>query len=145
VKFAAGLFLVQIALGAGFAESAAPPEIVRISSTSGPEGTRLQITGKNLQEVTAVLFGRNSADFKLISAETLIAIVPHRTPTSAVTVVAPTGRASSPFPFVVVNDPRVPGNPATRPVMSTPLLRRRGSVRCCSGGIAIADTRVSRL
>jgi IPT/TIG domain len=142
VKLLAGLFLAWIVLGAGFTESPAAPEIVRISLTSGPEGTHLQISGKNLQEVTAVLFGTSAADFKLISSEKLIAIVPHRTSSSTVTVIAPHARASSPFPFVVVNDPRVPEEVSYKAgyVNSVPAPVGFGSVLLW--GIAIADTRV---
>jgi len=122
--------------------SAELPEILRISPTSGPEGTRVQIAGKNLRAVTSVLFGKTSAGFKLVSDELLIAIVPHRTPTSTITVLTPAARASSPFAFVVVNDPRVPDEVSykTGYVNSVPAPVGFNSVLLW--GIAIADSRV---
>jgi hypothetical protein len=87
---------------------AAQPEIRGISPTSGPEGTRVEISGKNLQNISAVLFGTTQAVFDSVSAERLIAIVPHKVPTSIVTVITPQGRSSSSFAFVVSNDPRIP-------------------------------------
>ena len=84
------------------------PGIFRISPTSGPEGSRVEITGKNLQGASAVLLGASSAYFSIISPETLVTLIPHKSITSTITVVTPQGRASSPFAFVISNDPRVP-------------------------------------
>lgn len=78
--------LLYAALGRAVSDA---PEILRISPTSGPEGARVQIVGRNLQQTSAVLFGATSSAFKLISSEKLIAIVPHRTATSTITVVTP--------------------------------------------------------
>ncbi len=119
------------------------PEITRISPTSGPEGTRVEITGRNLREVSRVVFGTTGADFKIISAEELIAIVPHRTATSVITLIAPQTRAASPFAFVVESDPRVPDEASYKAgyVNSTPAPEGFSSVLLW--GIAIADTRVS--
>ncbi len=118
-------------------------EITRISPTSGPEGIRVEITGKNLQQVRRVVFGTTGTDFKLISSEELVAIVPHRTTTSVITVITPQARAASPFPFVVLNDPRVPEEASYKAgyVNSTPAPEGFSSVLLW--GIAIADTRVS--
>ncbi|MGB7585383.1 MAG: IPT/TIG domain-containing protein, partial [Terriglobales bacterium] len=120
------------------------PEIARISPTSGPEGTRVEITGRNLQEANRVVFGASVADFKLISAEKLIAIVPHRTATSVITVITPQARVASPFAFVVSDDPRVPDEASYKAeyVNSTPAPEGFSSVLLW--GIAIADTRVKR-
>jgi hypothetical protein len=84
------------------------PEILRILPTSGPEGTRVEVTGKNLQEASAVYIGTTNSAFSLVSPEELITIIPHKSVTSTITVVTPRGRASSPFAFVISNDPRVP-------------------------------------
>jgi len=119
------------------------PEIIRISPTSGPEGSRVEITGRNLREVSRVVFGTTGADFKTISAEELIAIVPHRTATSVITLIAPQARAASAFSFVVSNDPRVPEEASYKAgyVNSTPAPEGFSSVLLW--GIAIADTRVA--
>ncbi len=125
------------------AGSEGSPEITRISPTSGPEGTRVEITGRNLRDVSRVLFGATGADFKMISAEELIAIVPHRTVTSIITVITPRVRAASPVSFVVSNDPRVPDEASYKAgyVNSTPAPEGFSSVLLW--GIAIADTRVT--
>jgi hypothetical protein len=126
----------------GLAGSGPEPEIVRISPTGGPEGTRVEISGRNLQEVKRVVFGTADSDFKIISAEELVAIVPHRTATSAITVMARQARVESPSAFVVLNDPRVPEEASYKAgyVNSTPAPEGFASVLLW--GIAIADTRV---
>jgi hypothetical protein len=118
------------------------PEIIGISPTSGPEGTRVEITGRNLQGVSRVVFGTTGADFKMISAERLTTIVPHRTATSAITLIAPKARVASPFAFVVLSDPQVPEEASYKAgyVNSTPAPEGFSSVLLW--GIAIADTRV---
>ena len=68
-------------------------QIVRISPTGGPEGTRVTVIGKNLQETSAVLFGEVRSDFKIISPDELVVLVPHNTSTSPLTVVTPQGRS----------------------------------------------------
>ena len=119
------------------------PEILRISPTSGPEGTRVEISGINLQGVTAVFFGSNNSSFKLISPEKVIAIVPHRALTAAITVNSGQARASSPFPFVVLNDPRVPDEVSYKAGYVNPNHAPPGFSSVMLWGIAIADTRVS--
>src|SRR5580658_819984 len=84
------------------------PEIFRISPTSGPEGSRVEIAGKNLQEASAVFLGAASSTFTLVSPQQIITLIPHKSVTSTITVVTPRGRASSPFAFAMLNDPRIP-------------------------------------
>lgn len=100
----AGLLLLSISL----AGQSGLVQIVRISPTGGPEGTRVTVMGKNLQETSAVLFGEVRSDFKIISPDELVVLVPHNTSTSPLTVVTPQGRSRSPFAFSLVNDPRIP-------------------------------------
>ncbi len=119
------------------------PAISAISPTRGPEGTRVQIVGSGLQGVSAVLFGSTPSTFKIVSAEKIVAIVPHRSSTSKIAVVGPRGRIESPALFLVDNDPRIPEevsykagyiNPVPPPIdFHSPLL----------WGIAIADVRVA--
>jgi hypothetical protein len=118
------------------------PEITRISPTSGPEGTRVEIVGRNLQEVSRVNFGTTSADFKLISAEELVAIVPHRTATSAIVVVTRHVQAASSFSFVVSNDPRVPEEASYKSGYVNSTAAPEGFSSVLLWGIAIADTPV---
>ena len=130
-------------LGSAATESHGAPEILRISPTSGPEGTRVGVSGRNLQEVTAVLFGDSNSDFKLVSSDKLIALVPHRTSTVAITAVTSSARASSPFPFVVLNDPRIPEEVSYKSGYVNSVPAPPGFASALLWGIAIADTRVS--
>jgi hypothetical protein len=138
------LFLILCLLAPRFCLAAPgdPPEITRISPTSGPEGTRVEITGRNLQDVSRVVFEKTSADFKVVSPEELVVIVPHRTVTTNIVAMTPQARATSPFPFTVLNDPRVPDEASYKSgyVNSTPPPEGFSSVLLW--GIAIADTRV---
>ena len=137
-----GLAGMLLNLGSAATNSHGGPEILRISPTSGLEGTRVEVSGRNLQEVTAVLFGDSQSGFKLISSDKLVALVPHRTPTSAITVVTPSERASSPFPFVVLNDPRIPGEVSYKSGYVNFVPAPTGFSSAMLWGIAIADTRV---
>ena len=112
------------------------PEILRISPTSGPEGSRVEITGKKLQ------VGTTSSAFKLVSPEELITLIPHKSVTSTITVVTPRGRASSPFAFVISNDPRVPGEVSYKAGYVNPVPPPHDFKSALLWGIAIADTRV---
>jgi hypothetical protein len=118
------------------------PEILRISPTSGPEGSRVEIIGKNLQGASAVLFGSTSSAFTFVSPEELVALIPHKSETSTVTVVTARGRASSPFAFVVSNDPRVPDEVSYKAGYVNAEPRPRNFKSALLWGIAIADTRV---
>lgn len=118
------------------------PEILRISPTSGPEGSRLEITGNNLQNASAVLLGAASSTFSLVSPEELITLVPHKAASSTITVVTPQGLAVSPFAFVVANDPRVPEDVSYKAGYVNPLRPPGAFKSAMLWGIAIADTRV---
>jgi hypothetical protein len=117
-------------------------EIIRISPTSGPEGSRVQITGKNLQEASAVYLGDAGSPFEVVSPDELITLIPHKGVTSTITVVTPQGRASSPFAFVVANDPRVPDEVSYKAGYVNPIPPPRDFKSAMLWGIAIADTRV---
>jgi len=119
-----------------------PAEILRISPTSGPEGTHVEIIGRNLQPVTAVFFGSNTSTFKSVSPEKLIAIVPHRAVASLVAVITSTARAPSPFPFAVINDPRIPEEVSYKTGYINPEPAPPGFSSVMLWGIAIADMRV---
>jgi hypothetical protein len=119
------------------------PEILRISPTSGPEGSRVEITGKNLQQASGVFLGATSSTFKIVSPEELIALVPHKSVTSPITVVTPRGRVASPFAFSVSNDPRVPEEVSYKAGYVNPDPPPFDFKSALLWGIAIADTRVS--
>jgi hypothetical protein len=130
-------------LSIGSATSDLTTEILRISPTSGPEGTRVEVIGRNLQKVTAVLFGDGNSNFKLVSSEKIIVLARHRASTSRITVLTPSGRAPSPFPFVVLNDPRVPDEVSYKAGYINSVRPPAQFSSAMLWGIAIADTRIS--
>ncbi len=118
------------------------PEILRISPTSGPEGSRVAIAGKNLQEASSVWLGATSSVFHFVSPEEIIMLVPHKSLTSTISVVTRGGRASSSFAFVVTNDPRVPDEVSYKAGYVNPVRPPLGFKSVMLWGIAIADSRV---
>ncbi len=124
------------------AAALAQTHVSAISPTSGPEGSRVEISGTNLQNATSVLFGKSPARFKVISAEKMIALVPRWVAEAPVTVLTPQGQAISPIAFVVRNDPRIPDDVGWKGgyVNATPPPWPFHAVLLW--GIAIADTRV---
>ena len=135
----AGLLLLSISL----AGQSGLVQIVRISPTGGPEGTRVTVVGKNLQETSAVLFGEVRSDFKIISPDELVVLVPHNTSTPPLTVVTPQGRSRSPFAFSLVNDPRIPDEVSYKAGYVNSVAQPSDFHSARLWGIAIADTRVS--
>ena len=77
-RLAAGALLAFSGLAVR-AQSQAP-DIFALSPARGPEGTRVEISGKNLGGVSAVRFGGSQAVFAAVSAQTVVAIVPHKVP-----------------------------------------------------------------
>ncbi len=129
--------------GLSVAPQAGPPEVVSISPTSGPEGTRVEINGQNLAGISAVLFGATAAVFQLDSPQKLVAIGPHRVSTSNIVVIVPGGRGASPSPFMVVNDPRIPHEVSYKAGYVNPVSAPANFSSARLWGIAIADTRVA--
>jgi hypothetical protein len=119
------------------------PEILGISPTSGPEGSRVVITGKGMENVSGVLFGRTDSAFTPISSTEIVVLIPHKSITSAITVLSPLGRALSPFAFVVTNDPRVPEEVSYKAGYVNPVRPPDGFKSALLWGIAIADTRIT--
>jgi hypothetical protein len=118
------------------------PRIVSISPTAGPEGSRVEIVGDNLQEATAVLFGKSSATFKVISPGKLVALVPRWVAEDRIVVRTPSGQAASPIAFVARNDPRVPDDVGWKGGYVNPVPPPWHFHSVLLWGIAIADTRV---
>ncbi len=102
----------------------------------------MEISGQNLAGVSEVRFGGSPAVFAAVSSQKLVAIVPHRVPTSSFTVTTPQGRGSSPMVFVVSNDPRIPDEVSYKAAYVNPAPRPAGFGSARLWGIAIADTRV---
>jgi hypothetical protein len=126
----------------GFAQSTAP-SISSFSPRTGAEGTRVEISGVNLQGVSEVLFGISASSFKIISAEKIVAIVPHLTPTSTIKIVSHADRAESAVPFSLVNDPRIPEEVSYKAGYVNPVSRPADFYSAMLWGIAVADTRVA--
>lgn len=81
------------------------PTISAITPTSGPVGSAVVISGKNLATTSAVSFNGTSASFTVNSATQLTATVPMGAPTGAVTVTTPAGTSTSATPFTVTTGP----------------------------------------
>jgi hypothetical protein len=137
-----GWAVISILSAAGVAQSTRP-EILRISPTSGPEGSRVVITGRNLQGASDVTLGASSSIFTVVSPEQVLTRIAHKSVTSPITVVTPLGRASSPFAFVVSNDPRVPSEVSFKAGYVNAIPVPRDFRSAMLWGIAIADTRVT--
>jgi len=120
---------------------ASEPRVEEISPTCGPEGTRVSITGRNLEATSRVLFGRLEATFKLVSPNKVIAIVPRWGTTSPITLSGPEGTAISPIQFVVQNDPRIPEDVGWKSGYVNPVPPPSDFSAVLLWGIAIADTR----
>jgi hypothetical protein len=119
------------------------PAISAISPTRGPEGTRVQIIGVCFQGASAVLFGSTASTFKIISPEKIIAIVPHHSATSKITVVSARGRTESVVSFLVDNDPRIPEEVSYKAGYINPVPPPIDFHSALLWGIAIADVRVA--
>lgn len=143
MKLRAKIVIFGALLGISSAGLSDPPEILRITPTSGPEGTRVEITGRRLDQATTVFFDRSSSTFKVVSSEKIIALVPPRIGNGDVMVVTPEARVVSPFPFVVLNDPRIPGEVKFRAGYINSLPRPPEFSSVLLWGIAIADPRVA--
>ncbi len=128
--------------GLSAAAQVGPPEVLRFSPPSGPEGTRVEVSGKNLTAISAVLFGATAAVFQLVSPEKVVAIVPHQVFSSNIVVVTPQGRGASPSAFVVTNDPRIPDEVSYKAGYVNPVRAPANFSSARLWGIAIADTRV---
>jgi hypothetical protein len=138
-----GLLLGACALFAlpAVAAQSAAPQIVAVTPRNGAEGTRVEVRGKNFQDVSAVLFAATNATFQIISPASLVAIVPHRVGTSRITVITKEGRAQSPVTFIVENDPRIPDEVSYKAGYVNPHGPPEGFTSARLWGIAIADTR----
>jgi hypothetical protein len=89
-----------------------------------------------------VFFGKTASSFEVVSAQKIIAIVPHHGSTSHITFVAPSGRAESSTAFVVTNDPRVPKEVSYKAGYVNPVPPQSDFRSALLWGITIADTRV---
>ncbi|MGA9812751.1 MAG: IPT/TIG domain-containing protein [Terriglobales bacterium] len=124
------------------AAQAGPPEVLGFSPASGPEGTRVEVTGRNLVKISAVSFGGTETVFEPISPEKVVVIVPHRVPSSNIVVITPQGRGTSPSVFVIANDPRIPDEVSYKAGYVNPVPAPADFDSARLWGIVIADTRV---
>jgi len=108
---------------------------------SGAEGTRVTIAGQNLQATSKVSFEKLDATFKIVSPQKVIAIVPRWAKTSSIAVTTPWGTATSPFEFVVRNDPRIPDDVGWKAGYVNPIRPASEFKAVLLWGIAIADSR----
>ena len=136
-------FSSRLCLGMRLSAAAfAQTRVSAISPASGPEGSRVEISGTNLKNATSVFFGKSPAAFKVISAEKLIALVPRWVAEAPITVVTPQGQATSPVAFAVRNDPRIPSDVGWKGGYVNAIPPPWPFHAVLLWGIAIADTRV---
>ncbi len=87
-----------------------PPTIASFSPTNGPVGTSVTIVGTKFNNTTAVQFGGiNAAGFSVSSSAQIVAAVPAGALTGPITVITPSGTASSTAGFSVSSMPIVTG------------------------------------
>jgi hypothetical protein len=109
------LFVITTALPA----QAEPAIISSFSPTSGPVGTSVTINGLHFTGATSVTFNGTSATFTVNSGSKITATVPSGATTGKISVVKPTGTATSTDNFTVTNQsgPTISGfNPNSGPV-----------------------------
>jgi uncharacterized repeat protein (TIGR03803 family) len=75
--------------------------LVRTSPLGGRRGATITILGTNLTEATGVTFNGTAANFTVVSASEITAIVPSGATTGRVKVITPNGTLVSNLPFVV--------------------------------------------
>ena len=94
------------------------PTISAFTPTGGPTGTVVTVLGSNFTGTTAVKFnGTAATSFSVISATQLTATVAAGTTTGPITVMAPTGTATSVTTFVIGFPPTITSfTPTTGPV-----------------------------
>lgn len=132
-------------LAAGAPSLSAQGGILRITSispTTGPEGSRVEITGANFDHISIVRFGTQAATFKLVSREKVVALVPRWAATSSIEIIAAQNRATSPISFTVVNDARIPDGVGWKAGYVNPRPPKWVFHSVLLWGIAIADTRL---
>ncbi|HKR69579.1 MAG TPA: IPT/TIG domain-containing protein [Streptosporangiaceae bacterium] len=81
--------------------SAAGPAIVRLHPESGTAGTPVTITGRNLSEATAVIFGQAMTPAMVVSDEQVTALVPAGATTGQVRLLAGDQIVNAPREFSV--------------------------------------------
>ena len=94
-----------------------PPTLTGFTPTTGPVGTRVTLTGTYFLGATDVRFNRVSAVmFEVVSATSIVAVVPPGATSGPISVVTPGGTAVSAEPFTVVFPPTLTGfTPTTGP------------------------------
>ncbi len=83
------------------------PAISSITPAIGPAGKKVTIAGIYFEETSQVFFGNGEADFTIINATQLEAVVPATASTGKVKVVTPGGIALSNVDFIVKDGPMI--------------------------------------
>jgi hypothetical protein len=83
------------------------PAISSITPAIGPAGKKVTIAGIYFEETSQVFFGNGEADFTIINATQLEAVVPATASTGKVKVVTPGGIALSNVDFIVKDGPTI--------------------------------------
>ena len=77
------------------------PTITAFTPATGPVGTKVKITGSNLENATSVKFNGKAAAIKKDSANKLKVVVPTGATTGPITITTPVGSVTSSGNFTV--------------------------------------------
>ena len=87
---------------ASFAVPSAAPRITSFSPPQGAPGTSVTIKGENFSGAISVTFNSVQANFTVVSATSIVAIVPPRATTGKIGVATSLGADQSPASFIVL-------------------------------------------
>ncbi len=85
----------------GLGLPAPTPAVTSFSPASGAPGSRILVVGTNLLGATAVSFNGTLAEYEVLSAHSIAAIVPNSATTGPISVTTPHGTATSAASFTV--------------------------------------------
>ncbi|MEI8082000.1 MAG: IPT/TIG domain-containing protein, partial [Actinomycetes bacterium] len=110
------------------------PSITGFTPASGLVGITVTITGSGLAGVSGVAFnGTAASSFTVVGTDTITAVVPAGASTGRITVVSPSGGATSAADFTVGQQVQAPANGC---VTAPPSIPKRGIVRLTKAGCA---------
>ncbi|MDQ0956271.1 hypothetical protein QFZ66_000149 [Streptomyces sp. B4I13] len=119
---------------------AAPPQLHSATATAGPTagGLTVTLTGSNLLNASAVLFGLNTAIYTAVSDTQINATVPAGSGTAPITVITP-GGTSNPLPFAYIPGPTLTALvPTSGPTSSGTVITLTGTALATTTAVRFA-------
>ncbi|MEU3281312.1 IPT/TIG domain-containing protein [Streptomyces antibioticus] len=123
---------------------AAPPRLHSATATAGPTagGFTVTLTGSNLLNASAVLFGPDTAAYTVVSDTQINVTVPAGTGTAPITVITP-GGTSNPLPFAYLPAPALTALvPAGGPTSSGTVITLTGTALATTTAVRFAMSAV---